>query len=253
MMDKIPPTSSAQPVVPLPISTVVSTSKPQSHVFVWIAAGVVTLAIGIGIGLAIGKYSSKAQISSYDDCVKAKGSRIQESYPATCVTAGGQRFIQPISTPTVNPTKVVDPTANWKTYTNVKYRFEFKYPNQYEAKEAINPNYLLLVNLNKKQNSVFNISIVTYTKTLDDYLNTQYCVPNGPCLLSAKNSTALILSSGVTGKYFRPPSEGLPAQTFITKVGDLVYKITYVYQEQSIPAGLDPFLDQILSTFKFTN
>ncbi len=36
-------------------------------------------------------------IDSYESCVAAKGSRIQESYPATCVTSLGTRFTQPLT------------------------------------------------------------------------------------------------------------------------------------------------------------
>lgn len=79
-----------------------SPQKTRSNFLVWIAIAVVTLTIGIGIGLALGKYSTPAsptssQISSYEDCVNAKGSIVQESYPATCVTADEKRFIQPLT------------------------------------------------------------------------------------------------------------------------------------------------------------
>ena len=36
-------------------------------------------------------------INSYESCIAAQGSRIQESYPATCVTSLGARFTQPLS------------------------------------------------------------------------------------------------------------------------------------------------------------
>ena len=35
--------------------------------------------------------------ASFEDCLKSKGSVIQESYPEVCVTKSGQRFIQEIS------------------------------------------------------------------------------------------------------------------------------------------------------------
>lgn len=87
--------------------------KTRPNLVILITAGVITLAIGISVGLALWKYSPKpnkpltpdqspVQISSYDDCVKAKSSLIQESYPTICVTAAGQRFIQPIPTDSVS-------------------------------------------------------------------------------------------------------------------------------------------------------
>lgn len=39
--------------------------------------------------------------------------------------------IQPVPTPI--PTIPVDPTANWKTYTNTKYNFSFKYPSSFST------------------------------------------------------------------------------------------------------------------------
>lgn len=37
-----------------------------------------------------------AKITTYEECTKAEGSKIQESYPATCVTKDNQRFTQPV-------------------------------------------------------------------------------------------------------------------------------------------------------------
>jgi hypothetical protein len=37
------------------------------------------------------------KITNYDECTKDKGSRIQESYPAVCVTADNQHFTQPVA------------------------------------------------------------------------------------------------------------------------------------------------------------
>jgi len=37
-----------------------------------------------------------AKITNYDECLKADGSIVQDSYPATCVTRDKQRFTQPV-------------------------------------------------------------------------------------------------------------------------------------------------------------
>lgn len=44
---------------------------------------------------------SLKSIDSYESCASSRGSLIQESYPATCVTRLGSHFIQP--TPTATP------------------------------------------------------------------------------------------------------------------------------------------------------
>ncbi|MEK7533367.1 MAG: hypothetical protein AAB542_02940 [Patescibacteria group bacterium] len=56
------------------------------------------LGILIGVGGLFGyqEYiSPNTPVTTYDGCVEAAGSRIQESYPATCITRDGKRFTQP--------------------------------------------------------------------------------------------------------------------------------------------------------------
>jgi len=89
------------------------------------------------------------QPTSYEECVNAQDSVIQESYPATCVTKDGERFIQPLSeeeqqnlkpptpTPTEQPSDELtyeqDLMLDWKTYSTSTYLF--KYPSDIELKE----------------------------------------------------------------------------------------------------------------------
>ena len=58
--------------------------------------------------------------------------------------------VSPASTPTI------DPTANWKTYGNEKYKFTFKYPPEWNyaesySKTSMNNNWLMIT-LAKKEN-----------------------------------------------------------------------------------------------------
>jgi hypothetical protein len=39
----------------------------------------------------------QVSITTYEACIKAPGSMLQTSYPATCVTRGGKQFTQPFS------------------------------------------------------------------------------------------------------------------------------------------------------------
>lgn len=66
-----------------------------------------TLIMGIFIGVgglfAYQEFAASPEITSYEMCIKAKGSVIQESYPATCITKDGKRFIQPVDITETNP------------------------------------------------------------------------------------------------------------------------------------------------------
>ncbi len=64
------------------------------------------------------EYSSLKSINSYDSCITAKGSIIQESYPATCITRLGSRFVQPKN-------------ISWKDYSGGKYNFRISYPSNW--------------------------------------------------------------------------------------------------------------------------
>lgn len=90
-MDQLPTNT------PIPqVSPLVPTSKPKNHILLWIITGLIMLGIGITVGLFLGN-SSKRTISSYEKCIQTKDSIVQESYPATCITASGQRFIQSLT------------------------------------------------------------------------------------------------------------------------------------------------------------
>ncbi len=70
----------------------------------WSVIGLSLLLLGAIIGLFSAKFLNQSpflsQISSYTECLAAKGSIVQESYPATCVTAFGRRFTQSVSSTT---------------------------------------------------------------------------------------------------------------------------------------------------------
>jgi hypothetical protein len=51
---------------------------------------------------------------------------------------------QPSSSPTPSITPKVDETANWKTYTNTKYKFEFRYPNYWKVSEDAGFSFIQL-------------------------------------------------------------------------------------------------------------
>lgn len=68
-------------------------------------------------------------IDSYESCIVASGSIIQESYPSTCVAKSGLRFTQPTPTSESSLFPVVD-MSSWRTYTNQKYNFRLKYPTE---------------------------------------------------------------------------------------------------------------------------
>jgi|GEM_PF-3843309 len=87
--------------------TQISTDSKQSG---WIISPINLILLGlIGIiGYLIfqnDQLRKSSSISNYEECLASSGSLIQESYPATCVSKSGQRFVQKID-PGINPEPV---------------------------------------------------------------------------------------------------------------------------------------------------
>ena len=59
-------------------------------------------------------------IDSYESCIASKGSLIQESYPATCITRLGTRFPEPIKNSQIDD--------SWKIFVNITKHYTFLYP-----------------------------------------------------------------------------------------------------------------------------
>src|SRR3989304_5753178 len=51
----------------------------------------------IGFFIAYRATNKPKSPTTYEECIKSKGSIIRESYPAVCVAKNGQQFIQPLS------------------------------------------------------------------------------------------------------------------------------------------------------------
>ncbi|MDB5176854.1 MAG: hypothetical protein JWN75_522 [Candidatus Saccharibacteria bacterium] len=78
----------------------------------------------------INKSPVAATVSQYADCVKSEGSVLQETYPETCVTKAGQRF--------VNPDQKANAVTPKKYCTPIE-KLCFDYPNDWSvASEKVN-------------------------------------------------------------------------------------------------------------------
>ncbi|MEK7517821.1 MAG: PsbP-related protein [Patescibacteria group bacterium] len=150
------------------------------------------------------------------------------------------------ATPIPSPTPV-DETANWKTYTNTKYGFSLKYPNDWFSNNCEGNEVLLLdpkeqiLSCAKEPLDPIVVSIDT-AKTADEYKNKLEKV--GFRITNEET----ISSSGIF--YSVEKSEPAPGpnkfSTIIVPVSMNIVLITINDQEYEFTAK------QILSTFKFT-
>lgn len=168
--------------------------------------------------------------------------------------------------PSPTPTKTVDETANWKTFASQKYNFSFKYPLSLTSTETISPFYFVDLKMNNAQageKALYTIQATKDTFTAKD--------PASYNFLSADVFNALsLLTSGQTKQYAtvvftKQQDTTIAGQKAISvnvkstadmvtnqkrlfvKYSGNIYMIIYDLSTNQTE------LDQILSTFKFTD
>lgn len=138
--------------------------------------------------------------------------------------------------PTATPTPV-DETANWKTYMNSKYGFEFKYPDNWTLSEenSSTANYI-------------------YLKNGDEKLTFEVVNSSKDNLLSSKPTTKSVEFNSIlwnyheSFKYCDAGECGKTSPAYTAKKGNLL--ITFTLSTMTKVTNVP---EQILSTFKFTN
>ncbi|PIR42491.1 hypothetical protein CO058_03720 [candidate division WWE3 bacterium CG_4_9_14_0_2_um_filter_35_11] len=116
MEDKIPQEEVLEEIP----QTTIKTKKPVNRKVILVLLGLV---IALGLALTYVSY-----------LLNNSRTFIVENTPISEVVAPGSPESQGISE---------DPTANWKTYTNEGYGFEFKYPATFHVREDLGPNFVM--------------------------------------------------------------------------------------------------------------
>ena len=182
-----------------------------------------------------------------------------------------------ISPPTTSPT--LDETANWKTYTNAKYGYSFKYPPKLTSIELSPDKGEMVVSIAGKSEGssdegyytgLFNISSFIPGDTLydsdeiakellalkvgDQYQPADRLIGNLTSTYPTYKRLSGMTISGVQAKVFETKStDGGLLKKFYVSNKDTNYLIVsdfYSTQSEYYPQEL---YDQILSTFKFTD
>jgi hypothetical protein len=157
-----------------------------------------------------------------------------------------------LSQPTSNPVPTYEPglepepipteisTKDWKIYTNEKYGFEFKYPNELLMKSSLTDEASLF-------SSVRNVYLLS--PQYPDYDNR---------IIDIENHDLLVPPIG--WQEIEVVVNGYNAKKYVLIGGDASVKFD-IYQIKSVTGGVEimvnkqmpELVDQILSTFKFTD
>src|SRR3989344_6789796 len=142
------------------------------------------------------------------------------------------------------PTPIVDETANWKTYTDNKYNFLFKYPNEWIAGDMSKCTHGLYGVYLRFRNNYCEPEMEILVTQKEDKNN---CFPNSLRILSRKDISIANLSAQ-TIVIENPRSTGRNETIVGFKKDNYCYSINN--RVNLIP---ERTFDQILSTFQFTD
>jgi hypothetical protein len=136
-------------------------------------------------------------------------------------------------------TAKTDLTLNWKTYTNAELGFSFKYPREWEASSQSSPRLESFYTNSGKPGEFF----IYYHKNINNL--SKWLVDN--------QAGKIINTTNVNGNQFTVIEGGLNfiSREYAIKVGENNY-LRLVFEPFPNSAFPDEVMEQILSTFKFT-
>jgi hypothetical protein len=234
--------SNTPPTQPKPQTLpIVPPSTNWSKILLFIVFGLIIIAGSVFVGIQIGKnqITNRHLINE------------QPTIPP----------IQAITTPTALPTipsSTANPTTNWKTYLNTKYWYQLQYPTNWLVQAMNGGEQLALTQAanfrmtsdKTPAESGFSLSVFSNPNNLSltDWINKN--PDNGTLLLGANKINSSIISiNGLKWEKIDNDSIGYIPTGYVkygvAYNGYLYYVVIYSADTKA--------LEQILSTFKFTN
>lgn len=173
---------------------------------------------------------------------------------------GGVFLIKQLSAPTTTPAPMVEgpiPTVSWNSYSNNHYTF--KYPDSVSLKETNER-----VELNWENNGNFYMGHVTIVDNQEglspeEYASTKLCEPATPdnkdyCNKRVASSLGPYGNSGPEGVFVIYNLYENDVQTYLFAKDKVLVQFEFLGDTGTSAEELDHnTIDQILSTFKFTN
>lgn len=161
---------------------------------------------------------------------------------------------QPSPLPSETPIPSADPTADWKTYTNTKYNYEFKYPSDFNLEKSTSGEYFQT----KLNNRLIFYATNDQSSTIADYLvKTDKISQNaneGPPSLQVQSTKKTVIHglNSIQREEYLTDADLTQINTYFKK-GSVVVSIALEPTPGNPRSEDESLYQQILSTFKFTD
>lgn len=198
---------------------------------------------------------------TYEECIKIPGAVILQSYPGQCVTPDKRSVWQPLSDEEKKKLQPPDETTNWKTYSDSKLGFSINHPADFVQdtnKNGVASNFAAVFVKGTAPVTESSITIDVDNDPRNGETRSQ-TNPKGDKITKPEDSFAL-----AEGQFERLQVQGFPAAKFTIKSREgeststlrilrngTLWNITGWIQSPT--SEKIKIVDQILSTFKFTD
>lgn len=225
--------------IPQPTPPVPESHKIHVSPAVLVAGGLLVVSLMTGVGYMLGKQASRSEVAQ----VTPTAAPSPTSYAA----------------PTSSPSKAVDETADWKTYTSSEHNFTLKHPPassiEIEASTENSPIKLTMIGPTQKAQTDMSDGALMYFwagdlvgKSLKEFVDEIANDSEVSILLRPVTPTTFKNQRGYT---FQKRGLGDVTSIYISKDNMSYFALSYVVEDPT-NQGFQKTVNTILSTFKFT-
>ncbi len=151
------------------------------------------------------------------------------------------------SAPTAEPSPALEAAANWKTYADEKYKYQFKYPPEWPIETHDVPNFPSNRVTSLGKNSALIINVDKVSQIDDRNCQSKKAIYNN----QGYEAESISVAGNSAWRVALPGGQNPKSDVICLENDGLIYEILYSYNTLSSESEQKKIYTQILSTFEF--